>query len=499
MGGNAFGEHGLSTPRMPPAVYHFALKQTEEALSTLFPKVTHAIEGPGKKDYGDLDVLVLPDFGRPMPSLDDVSVLLGAKKSYASPSRVFMLAVPWPSKSNTSTSSITNASATDTTLLSADPGQNQNVQLYIQLDLRICTSQQDLTWRLFYHAHGDLINILSSIIRHKGLTITDQALYLRIHDLEIHNKKLARVELTHHPNQVLDYLGLDPSRFYHPFWSLTDMMSYIATCRFHDPTRVNSADTTVLDREHVTRTTLNSYDNERLTTRPIFRFWYNTYLPTHTTDTPGSSAHLSRERTVQDVFTFFGPELQRRYETQEAQHTTTVERGRLWHNIRDKILVANPDISKFDLNDILKALKREIIPAPSPDPSNIRLTPLQTLYTQNAFQTLIDQAVEHHTASLTRYRAWLVRNRSSPLDTRKTNPYSASELEVYTTEDNDTLLRMKGEDATWSEVLDALGKKSRNQLVARWKDLRKREGMDVEVGMGKGEETLSHTVEVSFA
>lgn len=98
MGGPAFKEHGLSTPRMPPAVYHFALKQIEGKLSMLFRRVAHCIEGPGKTDYGDLDILALPDFGKPVPSLNDISVLLNAKSYNEGSNGVIAPAISGPAE-----------------------------------------------------------------------------------------------------------------------------------------------------------------------------------------------------------------------------------------------------------------------------------------------------------------------------------------------------------------------------------------------------------------
>jgi len=481
MGGSAFKEHGLSTPRMPPAVYHFALKQIERELSTLFQRVAHCVEGPGKTDYGDLDILALPDVDKPVPSLNEVGALLNAKSYYELSNGVFALAIPWPSRSSITSSNSQAGSAMGVTCDNAIQDHAQPPELYIQLDLRICTSQQEFTWRLFAHAHGDLINIISAMIRHKGLTITDQALYLRIEDLETHNKKLARVELSQNPNQVLRYLGLDPSRFWHPFWSLDEMMTYIATCRFHNPARVNSADTTELDREDVTRTTLHPYDNDRLDKRPIFQYWFQTYLPAHINDAHGPSAHLTRDQVVRDVFSFFGPALQAKYNQQKAHHTTIIARSQLWTNIRTRILASNPAISNHDLHDTVKALKREILPSPS----ETILTPLQTAYSTNDFATVIASAVSTHTAALSRYRHWLKDNQANlEPDKRKTNPYSNSELEVYGAQDDKVLTGLKNNGATWLEVLHALGKKSKSQLQAHWK------GLQIEAKEQKGKENV---------
>lgn len=146
--------------------------------------------------------------------------------------------------------------------------------------------------------------------------------------------------------------------------------------------------------------------NDRLDTRPIFQYWFQTYLPAHTNDAHGPSAHLTREQVVQDVFSFFGPELQAKYDQQKAHHTTTIERSQLWTNIRTRILASNSAISNPDLHDTVKALKREILPSPA----ETVLTPLQTAYSTNDFAIVISSAVSTHTVVLTRYRHWLKDN-----------------------------------------------------------------------------------------
>lgn len=60
MGGQAFskGLNALYTPRMPPAVYRYVRDRCHALLRTLFVVVATPIEGPGKSDYGDIDIFV---------------------------------------------------------------------------------------------------------------------------------------------------------------------------------------------------------------------------------------------------------------------------------------------------------------------------------------------------------------------------------------------------------------------------------------------------------
>ncbi|EEY20163.1 predicted protein [Verticillium alfalfae VaMs.102] len=60
MGGSAFasGENPLYTPRMPSHVYELVKSRCKSALRDLYIYVASPIDGPAKRDYGDVDVLM---------------------------------------------------------------------------------------------------------------------------------------------------------------------------------------------------------------------------------------------------------------------------------------------------------------------------------------------------------------------------------------------------------------------------------------------------------
>lgn len=60
MGGLAFakGPDALYTPRMPREVYEYVRDNCHAILRELFAVVTTPIEGPGKSDFGDIDIFV---------------------------------------------------------------------------------------------------------------------------------------------------------------------------------------------------------------------------------------------------------------------------------------------------------------------------------------------------------------------------------------------------------------------------------------------------------
>src|SRR5687767_4993582 len=148
MGGSAFsvGPDPLDTPRMPPDVYEAVKAHCSAKLQELFICVASPIEGPGKTDYGDVDILL----AWPKTPFADKSTALDAVKSTLSARRAIMnlgetsanFAIPWPSDNQDHTSQ----------------------SKFIQVDVRICDTLQSLHWILFKHAHGDIWNILGSMI-----------------------------------------------------------------------------------------------------------------------------------------------------------------------------------------------------------------------------------------------------------------------------------------------------------------------------------------------
>ncbi|KAM6514710.1 hypothetical protein FSOLCH5_008950 [Fusarium solani] len=108
MGGKAFANHNppLQTPRMPGSVYHEVKRRVEHRLSKAFSVVRFPIEGPAKKDFGDVDVFVTgPRFQSQGDEytkreyLDHISAVLGATAviedaGVQEPSAHF--AIPWP-------------------------------------------------------------------------------------------------------------------------------------------------------------------------------------------------------------------------------------------------------------------------------------------------------------------------------------------------------------------------------------------------------------------
>ncbi|GJC88948.1 hypothetical protein ColLi_11786 [Colletotrichum liriopes] len=362
MGGSAFasGEHALNTPRMPAKVYEHAKAKCTVALRELYVCVASPIEGPEKEDFGDIDILVTWEKaafqGRsgvaPAPAAacernkvneydvdegdDGVDDEEGQERS---PSHSLMsrdearqairaalgaeytifgkvgdhYAIPWPS----SDASVDNNEATGR---------------YIQVDITICDSLQQMQWILFKHAHGDLWSILGTIIKPYMLTADGHALFLRNPDIERFEKykSMAKIRLTRDPAEVLLFLGLDIARYSEPFASRQEMYEYAASCRFFcaqpdvddeelgrtesvgSPMSTEPATPSIApgsagspmptdpvtpatsagpgpptaselkpsnDREEPARKKLKSKDRKRLKCRPAFRQWHEEFVP----------------------------------------------------------------------------------------------------------------------------------------------------------------------------------------------------------------------------
>lgn len=178
MGGKVFssGADPLYTPRMASAVYEHVKKQCISALRPLFPRVESPIEGPEKVSFGDIDILASlegSDFQNGAFAASSVwarvqEALGGVRSRYEGEvvtdrGRVVEaknIAIPWPTDLSTD-------ECAAQALLEADQAaayvvSDSHVQgaeeagrpecgpkdRYIQVDVRLCDSNQELDWRL---------------------------------------------------------------------------------------------------------------------------------------------------------------------------------------------------------------------------------------------------------------------------------------------------------------------------------------------------------------
>lgn len=324
MGGSAFasGPNPLDTPRMPPQVYYAVKEHLHGLLGQLFVCVASPIEGPAKPDYGDIDILVALEKGVVFPSEEEGRAipttakhqhleLLEAVQSLLQSERAIVrngqasanMAIPWPDR-----------------FLPISPGADDDDddnddnhlrhKCYIQVDVRICESVDQLQWMLFKHAHGDIWNLVGSMIRPFGLTVDEQALWIRIPDIEAFNRNRAKIFLSDDPADVLHFLGLPVDGFWdQPFPSVDALFEYVARSRFFWVVPGRSEDAAA--RRSAARGKLKSNDRRRMAGRPIFRRWVDDFIPQAQAagrfppPDPGRTPHERRDLVRRDAFERF--------------------------------------------------------------------------------------------------------------------------------------------------------------------------------------------------
>ncbi|GAB1311193.1 Polymerase nucleotidyl transferase domain-containing protein [Madurella fahalii] len=322
MGGSAFSSlpEAPYTPRMPPPVYQHAKSACHAALRELFVCVATPIEGPAKKDHGDIDILVAlerrvifpqsPVHDRaptsPHELVADIKHLLKAEYAIVPPAGTSAnLAIRWPSELDHL------AAAT------GDEGAEPKPK-YIQVDVRICRDVDQLCWILFKHAHGDIWNLIGSTIRPFGLTVDEEALWIRIPEIESNNRNLSKVLLTRDPVEILHFLGLAVEGFWEePLDSVEALFDYVTTSRlfFVQPVPEGDAegdtDGAGLVGGEEGRKKLRANDRRRMKGRPIYRRWINEFVPQLRTqgkfvrEGPGTSVSQVRAAIREEAFARF--------------------------------------------------------------------------------------------------------------------------------------------------------------------------------------------------
>ncbi|KAF4976031.1 hypothetical protein FZEAL_7249 [Fusarium zealandicum] len=159
---------------------------------------------------------------------------------------------------------------------------------HIQVDIHYLHTMKQLNYLLFHQAHGDIWQLLGSIIRPYGLTADHEGLHIRIPEVESFDRKKARVLLTQDPVEILEFLGLPSGDFWHePFKSLNEMFEYVAICpMFWVPPQV--------DEEEESQS-LRSNDRRRMKQRPAYRKWVEEFKPRCRAE-----GRFARERTTRD-------------------------------------------------------------------------------------------------------------------------------------------------------------------------------------------------------
>lgn len=348
MGGAAFasGEHPLCTPRMPPDVYNPVRRRCMAALRGVFWCVASPIDGPGKQDHGDVDVLVAWPRQGAAPGADGivgaVADALGAARTVAKGGSTSHFAIPWPAAASHGQPSP-----------SAGPPWPRPDR-YIQVDVRICASVAELQWMLFRHAHGDLWNVLGSVVRPYGLTIDECALWLRIPEIEGVHRARAKVFLTSEPSEVLSFVGLGAGgdEWERPFEELDAMFEYAAQCRM----MCVGGDAAEASRAR---------DRRRLKARPAFRRWMEEFVPACRRAGRFAEPRTSRGQVAAEAFARW-PAARYDYDARRDAFAQERQRDTIWHALIRGGVPA-PDAAAADARAVayracqVKALRRVIL------------------------------------------------------------------------------------------------------------------------------------------
>lgn len=302
MGGKAFasGPDALSTPRMPPILYHALLDRFLALSSNFFERVTTSVEAPEKTSFGDVDIIVSEPKARPFPP-EQFSSAFNAKRIIAL-HPMYSFAVPHPDLDDS----------------------------YVQLDLQIC-QPQDFYWEVFHKSHGDLWNLLGSSIRPFGLTANDKGLHLRIPEIEEHDRKQSLIFLTADPGTVLNFLHLDGAAYTQPFDTVDEMFEFACSNRFFRP-------------EAYVRDGLKANDRKRMTQRNLYRLFVDEFVPrrTATSQANGSAERLTRQQVLEEALHKFErkPEYEARVkawrmEREELAHKSEAREWRKARAVKD--------------------------------------------------------------------------------------------------------------------------------------------------------------------
>lgn len=141
---------------MPPAVYRRALSACNALLSEIFVCVASPIEGPGKKDHGDIDILVALEKRTVFPRTRDDSIprsphelmaiiqhQLGAKHAIVHPAGTSAhLTIQWPSDMDQHVS--TPGGVLGDRGIAESQGEPE--AKYVQVDVHICPDIDDFCW-----------------------------------------------------------------------------------------------------------------------------------------------------------------------------------------------------------------------------------------------------------------------------------------------------------------------------------------------------------------
>ncbi|POS87618.1 hypothetical protein EPUL_001617 [Erysiphe pulchra] len=317
MGGTAFAQHKppILTPRLPVLVYQSRLKETKALLSQFYHHVLSPIEAPGKDTYGDLDILLF----KPLTdSLDDTR---WSREEIAEQLKKILSAKIYIVRKGDPVISFA------VPLSKIENPLEENIEIeeiYMQVDIQIFSTYQDIQYCYFHESHGDLWTILNDIIKTHGLRVNNRGLHICIASIEVINTKKSRVFLTSDPDEILEFIGLDSKKWWKKFNSMDEMFHYAASCRMFNPHQfqdkiVNPSNPEDPISPNTVKKPWSRKDRVRLIKRPIFSAWFNDFIPRCLSENlyEKPDSFLTREQVKHEVFSRFNVE--KEYEETEMK------------------------------------------------------------------------------------------------------------------------------------------------------------------------------------
>ncbi len=196
-------------------------------------QITFLNELPEKEDFGDLDILYIPN---EKIVINDLVVQLFNPKEMVKNGIVL------------SFSYLIN--------------ENDSTPIHFQIDL---IKSQNIAMDLFYFSYGDLGGILGRITKYYGLTFGNASLYINVEKatinlyLEQHNKKNVHISnvnkpiiLSENPEEICVYLGLDYKKWNNGFANNLEIYEFIIKCKFFNP-KLFDVENFTLNHEHMRR------------------------------------------------------------------------------------------------------------------------------------------------------------------------------------------------------------------------------------------------------
>ncbi|KAH7928388.1 hypothetical protein BV22DRAFT_1082931, partial [Leucogyrophana mollusca] len=237
MGGRAFLQvfPADSFPRLPPSLYKQIKIRLRSRLQVLYAIVEVPAEAPEKVDHGDLDFVVT----RPLNTAgivthEEVKEALGATKAIElEGNRTSNYAVP-----------ICDEDWGSCERLGVDGGA---AQIYVQVDIRVCDTEEEVESILVFHGFGDLGIIIGSISDSYGLSVGTKGMKISSPQPD------PPIHLTSSPSEIFEFLGLSMDTWKQGFTTQEAAFEFAATSRFFDPQRLHKPKTASKQKTAVSR------------------------------------------------------------------------------------------------------------------------------------------------------------------------------------------------------------------------------------------------------